>query len=36
MDGIDEIHLIRPRGVITNITNNTIVELLPNRNKTTV
>lgn len=34
--GIDEIHLIRPRGVITNIANNTIVELLPNRNKTTV
>ena len=34
--GIDEIHLIRPRGVITNISNNTIVELLPNRNKTTV
>ena len=34
--GIDEIHLIRPRGVITNIANNTIVELLPNRNKETV
>lgn len=34
--GIDEIHLIRPRGVITNIQNNTIVELLPNRNKDTV
>ncbi len=34
--GIDEIHLIRPRGVITNIANNTIVELLQNRNKTTV
>ena len=34
--GIDEIHLIRPRGVITNIANNTIVELLPNRNKDTV
>lgn len=34
--GIDEIHLIRPRGVITNIANNTIVELLPNRNKSTV
>lgn len=34
--GIDEIHLIKPRGVITNIANNTIVELLPNRNKETV
>lgn len=34
--GIDEIHLIRPRGVIANIQNNTIVELLPNRNKETV
>lgn len=34
--GIDEIHLIRPRGVIANIQNNTIVELLPNRNKDTV
>ncbi|WP_297462512.1 ISL3 family transposase [Ferrovum sp.] len=34
--GIDEIHLIKPRGVITNIQNNTIVELLPNRNKDTV
>jgi transposase len=34
--GIDEIHLIKPRGVITNIANNTIVELLPNRNKDTV
>lgn len=34
--GIDEIHLIKPRGVITNIENNTIVELLPNRNKDTV
>ncbi len=34
--GIDEIHLIRPRGVIANIANNTIVELLPNRNKDTV
>lgn len=33
--GIDEIHLIRPRGVIAN-QNNTIVELLPNRNKDTV
>lgn len=34
--GIDEIHLIKPRGVITNIENNTILELLPNRNKDTV
>jgi transposase len=34
--GIDEIHLIKPRGVISNIKNNTIVELLPNRNKETV
>jgi transposase len=34
--GIDEIHLIRPRGVIANIADNTIVELLRNRNKDTV
>jgi transposase len=34
--GIDEIHLIKPRGVISNIQKNTIVELLPNRNKETV
>lgn len=34
--GIDEIHLIKPRGVITNIQNNTVVELLPNRNKETI
>lgn len=34
--GIDEIHLIRPRGVIANIANNTIVELLRNRNKDTL
>ncbi|WP_434782447.1 ISL3 family transposase [Ferrovum myxofaciens] len=34
--GIDEIHLVRPRGVIANIHNNTIVELLPNRNKETM
>ncbi|MCL1826361.1 MAG: ISL3 family transposase [Betaproteobacteria bacterium] len=34
--GIDEIHLIKPRGVIANIQNNTIVELLPNRDKETV
>lgn len=34
--GIDEIHLIKPRGVITNIQNNTVVEVLPNRNKETM
>lgn len=34
--GIDEIHLVRPRGVIANIQNNTIVQLLPNRNKETI
>ena len=34
--GIDEIHLIKPRGVIANIQHNTIIELLPNRNKDTV
>jgi transposase len=34
--GIDEIHLVKPRGVIANIQNNTIVELLPNRNKETI
>lgn len=34
--GIDEIHLIKPRSVITNIQNNTIVELLKNRNKDTM
>jgi transposase len=34
--GIDEIHLVKPRGVIANIQNNTIVELLPNRNKETM
>jgi transposase len=34
--GMDEIHLIKPRGVIANIQNSTIVELLPNRNKDTV
>lgn len=31
--GIDEIFLIKPRGVISNIENNTIVELLPSRTK---
>lgn len=34
--GIDEIHLIKPRGVITNIQNNTVVELLSNRNQDTI
>ena len=34
--GIDEIFLIKPRGVISNIQNNTIVELLPNRNKDSI
>jgi transposase len=34
--GIDEIHLIKPRCVISNIHNNTIVNLLPNRDKKTV
>ncbi|HPM50293.1 MAG TPA: ISL3 family transposase [Methylotenera sp.] len=34
--GIDEVHLIKPRGVITNIENNTVVELLANRNKETI
>jgi hypothetical protein len=34
--GIDEIHLIKPHGVIANIQNNTVVELLPNRNKDTI
>lgn len=34
--GIDEIHLIKPRGVISNIQNNTIVEILKDRNKKTV
>lgn len=32
--GVDEIHIIKkPRAVITNIENNTVVELLPNRKK---
>jgi transposase len=34
--GIDEIHLIKPRCVITNIQNNTVVDMLVNRNKDTV
>ncbi|PIE42635.1 MAG: ISL3 family transposase, partial [Gammaproteobacteria bacterium] len=34
--GIDEIHLIKPRCVVSNIQNNTIVEILKDRNKPTV
>lgn len=35
--GIDEIHIIKkPRAVISNIKNNTIVNILPDRNKKTV
>lgn len=35
--GIDEIHLIgKPRCVITDITNKTVIDFLPNRNKQTV
>ena len=34
--GIDEIHLIKPHCVISNIRNNTIIDMLPNRDKKTV
>ena len=35
--GIDEIHIIqKPRAVISNLDNNTAVNLLPNRNKKTI
>jgi len=35
--GVDEIHIIKkPRAVITNIEKNTVVELLPNRNKKSI
>ena len=34
--GLDEIHLIRPRGVVTNVKECTLVDLLVNRNKETV
>ena len=34
--GIDEINIIQPRGVLTNIAQKTIVDLLPKRNKTNV
>lgn len=34
--GLDEIHLIRPRAVITNVQERTLVDILVNRNKDTV
>jgi transposase len=34
--GIDEIHILKPRCVITNIEERTLIDLLPNRNKETV
>jgi transposase len=34
--GIDEIHIIKPRCVLTNIEERTVLEILPNRNKETV
>ena len=35
--GIDEIHIIqKPRAVISNLHNNTAVNLLPNRNKSPI
>jgi len=34
--GIDEIHIIKPRCVITNVEQQTIVDMLDSRNKTTV
>ncbi len=34
--GIDEIHLLRPRCVVCNIEQQTAINLLPNRNKSTV
>jgi transposase len=34
--GIDEIHIVRPRCVVANIEQRTIVNILPNRNKRTV
>ena len=34
--GIDEIHIIRPRCVICNVYQRTIIDMLPNRNKDTV
>ncbi|MFC4766861.1 ISL3 family transposase [Effusibacillus consociatus] len=34
--GLDEIHIIKPRCVITNIEERTLINLLPNRNKESV
>lgn len=34
--GIDEIHIIKPRCVLTNIEERTLLDVLPNRNKATV
>lgn len=34
--GIDEIHIIKPRCVLTNIEERTLLDVLPNRNKETV
>ncbi|MBG9564901.1 ISL3 family transposase [Brevibacillus agri] len=34
--GIDEIHIIKPRCVLTNIEERTLLDVLPNRNKDTV
>lgn len=34
--GIDEIHIIKPRCVLTNIEERTLLDILPNRNKETV
>jgi transposase len=34
--GLDEIHLMRPRGVVTNVQECTLVDVLANRNKETV
>jgi transposase len=34
--GIDEIHIIKPRCVVTNIKENTVIDILRDRNKSTV
>lgn len=35
--GLDELHIVRkPRGIVTNVQENTIVDMLPNRDKRTV
>ncbi|UVI31561.1 transposase family protein [Paenibacillus spongiae] len=34
--GIDEIHIIKPRCVLTNIEERTLLDIIPNRNKETV